>query len=105
MVRSTVEDFSRSCRAAGVSAIVWGDSAGYISDRLALLRSNGVQGLILVTLMLSIFLNVRLAFWVAMGIPISVMGAMAVAGSKWVDYSLNDVTTFGLIIALGHPGR
>ncbi|MCV6595115.1 MAG: efflux RND transporter permease subunit, partial [Silicimonas sp.] len=84
-----------------IQAEVWGDSAGYISDRLALLRSNGVQGLILVTLMLSIFLNVRLAFWVAMGIPISVMGALAVAGSKWVDYSLNDVTTFGLIIALG----
>ncbi|MEO1137483.1 MAG: efflux RND transporter permease subunit, partial [Pseudomonadota bacterium] len=84
-----------------IGAAVWGDSAGYISDRLALLRSNGVQGLLLVMLMLSIFLNVRLAFWVAMGIPVSVMGAIAVSGSKWVDYSLNDVTTFGLIIALG----
>ena len=85
----------------GIEATVWGDSAGYISDRLALLRSNGVQGLLLVTLMLSIFLNVRLAFWVAMGIPVAVMGAIAVSGSSWVDYSLNDVTTFGLIIALG----
>ncbi len=51
--------------------------------------------------MLSVFLKVRLAFWVAMGIPISVMGALAVAGTGWVDYSLNDITTFGLIIALG----
>jgi len=84
-----------------ITATVWGDSAGYISDRLALLRSNGIQGLILVTALLAIFLNVRLAFWVAMGIPVSVMGALAVSGSKWVDYSLNDVTTFGLIIALG----
>ncbi|WP_377191677.1 efflux RND transporter permease subunit [Ruegeria meonggei] len=100
VVRSTVEEFSRQLPGA-IQVDVWGDSSGYIADRLALLRSNGVQGLILVTLMLSLFLNVRLAFWVAMGIPVSVMGAIAVSGSKWVDYSLNDVTTFGLIIALG----
>jgi multidrug efflux pump subunit AcrB len=85
----------------GVQVTIWGDSSTYIADRLKLLRSNGIQGLLLVILILSLFLNVRLAFWVAMGIPISVMGAVAVAGSKWVDYSLNDVTTFGLIIALG----
>ncbi len=84
-----------------IQVTVWGDSASYISDRLELLGSNGVQGLLLVMLILTIFLNVRLAFWVAMGIPISVMGALAAAGTKWVDYSLNDVTTFGLIIALG----
>ncbi|MCI5038199.1 MAG: efflux RND transporter permease subunit [Donghicola eburneus] len=100
VVRRVVGDFEAQLPPS-VQAEVWGDSAGYISDRLELLRSNGVQGLLLVTLMLSVFLNVRLAFWVAMGIPISVMGALAVAGSKWVDYSLNDVTTFGLIIALG----
>jgi len=100
VVRGVVEDFAPQLPPT-VSAAVWGDSAGYISERLALLRSNGVQGLILVTLLLSIFLNVRLAFWVAMGIPIAVMGAIAVSGSQWVDYSLNDVTTFGLIIALG----
>ncbi|MEM7042005.1 MAG: efflux RND transporter permease subunit [Pseudomonadota bacterium] len=85
----------------GVQASVWGDSSSYIADRLQLLGSNGVQGLLLVTLLLSVFLNVKLAFWVAMGIPISVMGALAASGSKWIDYSLNDVTTFGLIIALG----
>lgn len=100
VVRDVVQDFSRQLPPQ-VKAEVWGDSAGYIADRLALLQSNGVQGLILVTLMLSVFLNVRLAFWVAMGIPISVMGAIAVSGTKWIDYSLNDVTTFGLILALG----
>ncbi|MEM8590972.1 MAG: efflux RND transporter permease subunit [Pseudomonadota bacterium] len=100
VVRRTVEAFEAELP-SNVEATVWGDSAGYIADRLALLRSNGVQGLLLVVLMLSIFLNVRLAFWVAMGIPISVMGAIAVSGTRWVDYSLNDVTTFGLIIALG----
>ena len=86
---------------SGVEVTIWGDSSGYIADRLELLRDNGIQGLLLVLLVLSLFLNVRLAFWVAMGIPVSLMGALAVAGSKWVDYSLNDVTTFGLIIVLG----
>ena len=100
VVNRIVADFAPQLP-AGIQATVWGDSANYISDRLNLLTSNGVQGLLLVLLVLSIFLNVRLAFWVAMGIPISVMGALAVAGTKWVDYSLNDVTTFGLIIALG----
>lgn len=100
VVRQVVDEFEPQLPPQ-IKAQVWGDSAGYISDRLALLRSNGVQGLLLVMLILSIFLDVRLAFWVAMGIPISVMGALAVAGSKWLDYSLNDVTTFGLIIVLG----
>ncbi|MEM7215232.1 MAG: efflux RND transporter permease subunit [Pseudomonadota bacterium] len=86
---------------SNISITIWGDASHYISDRLQMLRNNGLQGLVLVVLVLSLFLNVRLAFWVAMGIPISVMGAIAVAGSSWVDYSLNDVTTFGLIIVLG----
>ncbi|MEO1191843.1 MAG: efflux RND transporter permease subunit [Pseudomonadota bacterium] len=85
----------------GVEISVWGDASTYITDRLGLLSTNGVQGLLLVILVLALFLDLRLAFWVAMGIPISIMGALAVAGSQWVDYSLNDVTTFGLIIALG----
>jgi multidrug efflux pump subunit AcrB len=100
VVQRTVKEFKPQLP-SNVQVSVWGDSASYISDRLALLQTNGFQGLLLVALMLSIFLNVRLAFWVAMGIPISVMGAIAVSGSRWVDYSLNDVTTFGLIIALG----
>ncbi|MEM1190481.1 MAG: efflux RND transporter permease subunit [Pseudomonadota bacterium] len=100
VVRDVVERFEAQLPPA-ISTTVWGDSAAYIAERLALLRSNGIQGLLLVTLMLAVFLNIRLAFWVAMGIPVSVMGALAVAGTDWVDYSLNDVTTFGLIIALG----
>ena len=99
-VQTVVSSFEQQLP-ANIEVTIWGDSANYIAERLNMLGSNGFQGLILVLLVLSLFLNVRLAFWVAMGIPISVMGALAVAGSKWVDYSLNDVTTFGLIIVLG----
>ncbi len=100
VVHEVVETFETQLP-QNVQVVVWGDSSNYIADRLQLLTRNGFQGLLLVLVILSMFLNVRLAFWVAMGIPISIMGALAVAGSKWVDYSLNDVTTFGLIIVLG----
>jgi len=84
-----------------IKLVSWADSSHYITERLSLLKDNAVQGLLLVFILLSLFLNIKLAFWVAMGIPISVAGALAVMGSDWVGYSLNDITTFGLIIALG----
>jgi len=79
----------------------WADSSDYISERLSLLKTNAIQGLALVFVLLALFLNVRLAFWVALGVPISIMGASALMGLSAVDYSLNDITTFGFIIALG----
>lgn len=100
VAKEVIEDFKTQLPPS-VDVTLWGNSADYIADRLALLKSNGFQGLVLVLIILALFLNLRLAFWVAMGIPISVMGALAVAGTSWVDYSLNDITTFGLIIALG----
>lgn len=95
-----VDEFRRQLP-ADVAVSIWGNSADYIADRLSLLMDNGLQGLLLVLLILALFLNVKLAFWVAMGIPVSVLGAVAVAGTDWVNYSLNDITTFGFIIALG----
>ncbi len=99
-VKKSVTDFNRQLP-EGVQLSVWGDSSHYIAERLNLLQSNALQGLLLVVIILALFLNFKLAFWVAMGIPISIAGAIAVMGSRWLDYSLNDVTTFGLIIALG----
>lgn len=84
-----------------ISVVSWGRADHYISDRLKLLKNSAFQGLLLVTLILALFLNFKLAFWVAMGIPISIAGAVAIMGSPWMDYSLNEITTFGFIIALG----
>ncbi|MHA7777352.1 efflux RND transporter permease subunit [Roseibium sp. M-1] len=85
----------------GVRIAIWGNSKTYISDRLELLGSNALQGLFLVALILAVFLDAKLAFWVAMGIPVSMAGAFALATTGWIDYSLNDITTFGFIIVLG----
>jgi multidrug efflux pump subunit AcrB len=84
-----------------VKLSTWADSSHYIAERLDLLKNNALQGLLLVVVLLALFLNLKLAFWVAMGIPIAITGTIAVMGSKWLDYSLNDITTFGIIIALG----
>ncbi len=86
---------------ADINVVAWGRSDNYIADRLALLKNNALQGLLLVILILALFLNIKLALWVALGIPISIAGAVAVMGSPWIDYSLNEITTFGFIIALG----
>ncbi len=70
-----------------------------IEDRINLLIKNGLGGLILVIAILFIFLNGRVAFWVAIGIPVSFMGTLAVlylAGG-----SINMVSMFALIMALG----
>ncbi|TWU37724.1 Multidrug resistance protein MdtB [Novipirellula aureliae] len=78
---------------------LWGDSSTDVRDRMALLMRNGTQGLLLVFLVLALFLETRLAFWVAMGIPISIMGAGALLA--WGDQSLNMLSLFSFLVALG----
>lgn len=85
----------------GMALDSWGDMSVYIEARLALLRSSAAQGLLLVFGVLALFLDLRLAFWVAAGIPIALGGAMLVLGPLGLDQSLNDITTFGLLIVLG----
>ena len=66
-----------------------------------MLQTNALYGLLIVFVLLALFLNAKVAFWVAMGVPISLAGTLAVMGMESVAYSLNDITTFGFIIVLG----
>ncbi len=83
----------------GYSFAIWGDSSIEVRDRLDLLVRNGMQGLILVFVILAMFLDLKLAFWVAMGIPISLLGACAVLWQ--FDQTLNMLSLFSFLIALG----
>ena len=85
----------------GVNLDIWGEYSIYMKDRLSLLATNAWQGLLIVFVLLALFLNFKLAFWVAMGIPISLAGALTLMGDRFLGYSLNDITTFGMIIVLG----
>ena len=83
----------------GIHLTQWGDYSFYVKDRLGMLIENGTYGFILVFLTLWLLLNLRLAFWVAIGIPISFFGTLWLMGQ--VDISLNMITMFSLIMAVG----
>ncbi|MAH92612.1 MAG: cobalt-zinc-cadmium resistance protein, partial [Hyphomonas sp.] len=75
------------------------DRSIIFQQRAELLVKNGIFGLILVVVILALFLDIRLAFWVSMGIPISYMGAFLLL--SMTDFSINMVSMFAFIIALG----
>jgi len=83
----------------GYSLLPWGDESLDVRDRIRMLRENGLQGGIIVFLLLAMFLNLRLAFWVAMGIPISLMGAGI--GLYAMGETLNMLTMFAFLMAVG----
>lgn len=77
----------------------WADSSKFIESRQSLLVKNGMIGLVLVFFLLWFFLDLRLAFWVSLGIPISLAGAMALMGA--VGQTVNMISLFALIMILG----
>lgn len=83
----------------GVIMEITTDAASVVRDRLTLVVANGLQGLALVFLVLWLFFGFRFSFWVAMGLPVSFMGGVALMGL--VSYSLNLMTTLGLLIVIG----
>ncbi len=82
-----------------VNFTVVDDDSEIYRQRLELLLKNGLLGLVLVMLTLSMILEFRLAFWVMMGIPTSFMGALLFLPG--LDISINMVSMFAFILALG----
>lgn len=83
----------------GVSYAIWSDDSELLNDRLSLLLKNAAIGLFLVLLALTLFLDIRLAMWTAVGIGVTFIGAiylLDLAGS-----SINMFSLFGFILALG----
>ncbi len=83
----------------GIRTAVWRDRSEIFQDRIQLLRRNAVYGLFLVLGLLGLFLEVRLAFWVTMGIPISFLGSFLFLPA--MDVSINMISLFAFIITLG----
>ena len=83
----------------GLSMSVWADDSAITKSRLELLSRNGLQGLFLVLLSLWLFMNLRLAFWVAAGLAVALLGGL------WIlilyGGTLNMITMFAFIMALG----
>ncbi|GJM20636.1 MAG: multidrug transporter AcrB [Planctomycetota bacterium] len=75
------------------------DDARVLRGRMDLMLRNGKAGLLLVFLTLALFLRLSLAFWVAAGIPIAFLGAVALMPA--VGVTINMISLFAFIVALG----
>nr|WP_319533823.1 efflux RND transporter permease subunit [uncultured Vibrio sp.] len=82
-----------------VSLSIMADMAPYIEDQLFRLGDNAWHGLLIVVIILGLFLELKLAFWVAAGIPIALCGTLS--AMSVMNYSINDITLFGFILVLG----
>ena len=83
----------------GISWKITSDSSDVYKQRLELLLKNAFIGLTLVLLLLGLFLEMKLAFWVTMGIPISFLGCLLFL--PIFNVSINMISLFAFIIALG----
>ncbi|MGI6460856.1 MAG: efflux RND transporter permease subunit [Candidatus Hydrogenedentales bacterium] len=83
----------------GIKTSTHRDRSETYRQRVELLVKNGVMGLVLVLVLLGVFLEARLAFWVMMGVPVSFMGSFLFLPAG--DVTINMMSLFGFIIALG----
>lgn len=85
----------------GAKLAVWGDSSFYLKELLAMMVRNMLAGTLLVFACLALFLRLKLAFWVAIGIPVAFLGAVWLMPLGPFAASINLISLFGFLLALG----
>ena len=83
----------------GVGITIWNDESQDYAERVDILVKNGILGLLLVLIALSLFLEIRLAVWVAAGLAVSGIGALAVM--LILDVAINAQSLFSFVLAIG----
>lgn len=96
-VNSYIEEFNKQNKTYKIYVIF--DASESVRGRINLLKNNGIIGLALVLVVLGIFLNFRLSFWVAVGIPISFLGMFIFA--VFAGITVNQISLFGMILVTG----
>ncbi len=84
---------------AGVGVTIWNDESQTYKERVNLLLKNGILGLMLVLIALALFLEIRLAIWVAVGLAVSGIGALVAMLA--LDLSINTISMFSFVLAIG----
>lgn len=97
-VRAVVAELKQTLP-PGLSVDLRNDRSEIYRQRLGLLMNNGYLGLALVFVLLALFLEPRLAFWVSLGIPVSFLGSLLVL--PLAEVSINMVSMFAFIVTLG----
>lgn len=85
----------------GVKMDLWVDRSHYLKGRLTMMLKNMVMGAILVFIMLSMFLRMKVAGWVIMGIPLAFLGTLLLMPHGPWPVTINMISLFGFIIVLG----
>ncbi len=82
-----------------VQLVVWADTTYYLEGRIDMLLDNMLMGAILVFVILGLFLHVKLAAWVIVGLPVAFLGAMMMLPA--VGVTINIMSLFAFIVVLG----
>jgi multidrug efflux pump subunit AcrB len=85
----------------GVKLETWVDMTYYLEGRLTMMIENMKSGAILVFIMLALFLRVRLAFWVMMGLPVCFLGTLFLMPLEFINVTINVISLFAFILVLG----
>ncbi len=99
-VKKYVEEKSASLP-SGVEMDIWIDRSHYLKGRLMMMGKNMWQGALLVFIVLSLFLRLKVAAWVVVGIPITFFGAMFLMPLEPWPVTINLMSLFGFIVVLG----
>ncbi len=83
----------------GYELVTWADASVDVRERLDMLLSNGTQGLMIVLVILALFFDLKIGFWVAMGVPVSMLGTGALMFGA--DQTLNMLSMFAFLMAVG----
>ncbi|NOZ00590.1 MAG: efflux RND transporter permease subunit [Deltaproteobacteria bacterium] len=101
-VASSVKEYIADVKGSlppGVGISIWRDWSEVYQQRVSLLLRNAAWGLMLVLLTLGLFLEIRLAFWVTFGIPLSFIGSLLFLPA--MDVTINMLSLFAFIVTLG----
>ena len=85
----------------GIEITAWGDRSVILKGRINLMLKSAAQGAVLVVLVLALFLDLSLAFWVILGVPFSFLGALLAMTVLGLPVSINLISVFGFILVLG----
>jgi len=97
-VRNFIEQRQKTLP-SGISVDWWGDSSFYLQDRLTMMSKNLVAGALLVFLILTLFLRLKLAFWVMIGLLVAFAGTLLLL--PLVNVTINLISLFGFLVVLG----
>ncbi len=85
----------------GIELSVWADHTVYLEQQMRMMLTNLAMGAVLVFVLLGLFLNVRVAFWVIVGLPVALLGALMLMPLDAIDVSINLLSLFAFILVLG----